>query len=133
MPTDPPGADEGSETAAKGDEIAQPGVSWTAVILGSAALAGAWVLTVPILGMMLMASDGCRSRDDMPICDPRNQTLVILLPTAAMAIGVLLIAVGGGIAVRHRRKTIPWQIAAWLLLITALIVSSAILTADPSR
>ncbi len=74
-----------------------------------------------------MASDGCRSQDDMPICDPSNQTMVLLLPTAA-ATGVLLIAIGGGIAVRHRRTTIPWQIAAWLLLLTAGIVACAILT-----
>ncbi|MBC6448150.1 hypothetical protein [Actinokineospora xionganensis] len=109
--------------------IAQHHVSWTAVILGSAALAGAWVLTVPILGMMLMASDSCRSRNDKPICDPRNQTLVLVLPTAAMVAGVLLIAIAGGIAVRHGRKTVHWQIVAWLLLLTAWIASCTILTA----
>lgn len=108
--------------------IAKP-VSWTAVILGSAALAGAWVLTSPILGMMLMASDSCRSPDDMPICATRNQHLVLLVPTAAAAVGLLLIGVGGGIAVRHGRKTVLWQVSAWLLLIGAWVVSINILTA----
>lgn len=106
-------------------------VSWTGLIFGSAALVGVWLLALPLLAMMLMGSDSCRSRDDMPICDPRNQILVLLLPTAAMATGVLLIAVGGGVAVRQRRRTIPWQVAAWLLLLTAWIVSCAILTAGP--
>ncbi|OXM50269.1 hypothetical protein CFP71_27945 [Amycolatopsis thailandensis] len=60
-----------------------------------------------------------------------KQDLVGAMPMVATVVAVVCGAVGGWIALRRRRRTAPWVLAAWLLVLAGCGYSCSVLGAAP--
>lgn len=111
------------------DDAQRKGRGQLAVSL--AALAAAALISMPVSGLMVMASDSCTNAlDDRLICDGSGQLLVAYLPLCTAVVGILVGGIGGDYAIRYRKPPSPLILVAWLLFLTGLVISCGIATQD---
>ncbi|WP_370945364.1 hypothetical protein AB5J62_40775 [Amycolatopsis sp. cg5] len=95
------------------------------------------VALIPVIfvvsAISVMASDGCFTPYDKPICDPVRQALVGYVPFGAVLAGLLLAAIGGGWAMRRHSTPVWWVSAAYALVVLASFTACGLATAKPSQ
>jgi hypothetical protein len=100
------------------------GLAWSTLLL---LVAG--YFSFGIGALMTMASDGCRSTTERPICNTATQHLVAFLPVGAAVAGLLVGVIGGGLAVRRAKSPAGWIGASWTLLVAGVLISMSIASA----
>ncbi len=82
--------------------------------------------------IMVMASDTCGLDDDRVICSVRGQQLVAALPVTAFSVGLVILMVGGVLALKRGRPVLRWVLVSWALLVTGTVTAFLIATASPN-